>query len=51
MKTSTVLLILFVVTMLSDGFFESETAFSITKIAESVAILVMLYVEHRHGRK
>lgn len=47
MKTSTVLLVLLAVTMLSEVFFESDTAFSITKIAQSVAILVALYVEHR----
>lgn len=51
MKTSTVLLVLLAVTMLSEVFFESDTAFSITKIAQSVAILVALYVEHRQKKQ
>lgn len=51
MKTSTVLLVLLAVTMLSEVFFESDTAFRITKIAQSVAILVALYVEHRQKKQ
>ena len=51
MKTSTVLLILLAVTMLSDVLVDSKTAFSITKMAESAAILTALYVEHRQGKK
>ena len=47
MKTSTVLLVLLAVTMLSEVFFESDVAFSITKIAQSIAILVALYVEYQ----
>ena len=47
MKTSTVLLVLLAVTMLSEVFFESDVAFSITKIAQSIAILVVLYVEYQ----
>lgn len=47
MKTSTVLLVLLAVTMLSEVFFESAAAFSITKIAQSIAILVALYVEYQ----
>ena len=47
MKTPTVLLVLLAVTMLSEVFFESDAAFSITKIAQSIAILVALYVEYQ----